>query len=286
MRLCRRAMLQASGRFLIGSSVAWVSACATTREEPASAPARSHRVLHPRVVVTAPTAASAADARWVDDVLPDALARLAAFGLSLPARVEVRLHTARASFERDTGRTAAWLRAWAGYDVVHLLSPSTWRDPSREARLERLTHELAHAATFQALGDEQTARRVHPPFWFREGAASLVARQGARRMPLALVVERAGDRDPLATAEEWLARDHYVAYAAAHHAMAWLAERHGNGVIAAILRRAREDGRRGAVDRALERVCQVRLAEVWPALRSSSSAQATKATTPDGRDSL
>lgn len=270
MLLHRRDMLRVSGRLLVGSSVAWVTACATTKQEPASAP-RSHRSLHPRVVVTAPASLPATDAGWVEEVLPDALARLATFELSLSTRVEVRLHASRTSFERDTGRSAAWLRAWAGYDVVHLLPPSTWRDASREARLERLTHELAHAATFQALGDEATARRVQPPFWFREGAASLVAQQGPRRMPLPLVVERAGEADPLTSAEEWLTRDHYVAYAAAHHAVTWLAARHGDGVVAAILRRAREDGQRGAVDRALERVCQVRLAEVWPALLRDSA---------------
>lgn len=254
--------------------MAWVTACATTQREATPPVARSHRLVHPRVVVTAPVDASRDEATWVDELVPDALARLAAFELTLPARVEVRLHASRASFERDTGRSASWLRAWAGYDVVHLLPPSTWRDPSRAVRLERLTHELAHAAMFQALGDEQAARRVRPPFWFQEGAASWIARQGARRMPLSLVVTRAGDADPLATAEQLLASDHYVAYAAAHHAVAWLVERHGGGVIAAILRRAREDGAPGAIDRALEHVCAVRLADVWAELRTSTSARA------------
>src|SRR5690606_35467599 len=119
----------------------------------------SHRVVHPHVVVTARPGVRLDDERWVDDALPDALSRLSAFRLPLSARVEVRLHPTRASFVRDTGKRAAWLRAWAGYDVVHVTVPSSWRDPSRPARVERLTHELTHVATFQCLGDEAAARR-------------------------------------------------------------------------------------------------------------------------------
>lgn len=266
-------MLQASGRFVVGSSVAWAAGCATTRDEPAAAE-RSHRLLHPRVVVTAPAGAGPDDQRWVDEVLPDALARLSAFELSLATRVEVRLHSSRRSFERDTGRKARWLRAWAGYDVIHLLAPSTWRDPSRAARLERLTHELAHAATFHSLGDERAALRVRPPFWFREGAASVIAQQEVRRMPLRLVVQKAGASDPVVDADGWLGRNHYVAYAAAHHTVALLVARHGTGVIARILRRAKEDGAEGAVDRALHEMCDIHLHDLWAEVRSSSSAHA------------
>ncbi len=267
MLLSRRAMLQASGRFLVGSSVAWVTACASSQDPRSAAAERSHRVLHPRVVVTT----TDDDARWVEEVLADALARLAAFELSLVTRVEVRVHASRRSFEHDTGRTARWLRAWAGYDVIHLLAPPLWRDGSRPARLERLTHELAHAATFQGLGDERAAVRVRPPFWFREGAASVIAQQEVRRMPLALVVQKAGTRDPVAGADEWLDHNHYVAYAAAHHTMALLVARHGVGVIASILRRAREDGQRGAVDRALASVCDVDVHDLWARVRAAST---------------
>lgn len=274
MRLRRGALLPASGRLLLGSVVAaFLAACASSPHGPGARVERSHRLVHPKVVVTAPLDASADDVGWVDELLPAALGRLSSFGLSLSSRVEVRLHGSHASFARDTGRTAPWLRAWAGYDVIHLLPPSTWRDASRQVRLERLTHELVHAATFQALGDEPAARRVRPPFWFQEGAASYIAQQEARRMPLSLVVTRAGDADPLSSAEELLGRDHYVAYAAAHHAVAWLVERHGSGVIVDLLRRARDDGKPGAIDRALEQVSGMRLADVWSELRSSSSAR-------------
>lgn len=278
MPLTRRAMLQASGRFVVGSSAAWVVGCASTRDSPSAAAERSHRVLHPHVVVTAPAGIRNEDARWVDDALPTALERIRAFHLALSSRVEVRLHATRESFVEDTGRTDRWLRAWAGYDVVHLLSPSTWRDPSRAARCERLTHELTHAATFQSLGDEAAAMRVRPPFWFREGAASVIAAQDERRMPLALVVQRAGKRDPIADADGWLGQDHFVAYAAAHHAVALLLRRHGPGVVAAILLEARADGTPGAIDRALPVVCDVRVDELWRELRTSTTSDAKQRT--------
>lgn len=270
MRLGRHALLQVALRLVLGGSVAFVAACASGPRGPSASVERSHRVLHPKVVVTAPLDALPEDVSWVEELLPEALSRLAAFDLALRSRVELRLHASRASFERDIGRRSSWLQAWAGYDLIHFSPPSTWRDSSRAVRLERLTHELAHAAMFQALGDEQAARRVRPPFWFQEGVASFVAQQEARRMPLTLVVERAADADPLTSAESFLARDHYVAYAAAHHAMAWLVERQGRGVIAAVLRRARADGDAGAIDRAVEEVAELRRAELWPRVRSSS----------------
>jgi hypothetical protein len=211
------------------------------------------------VVVTA-----RADAAFVEPAVRAALPRLEAFGLALAHTVEVRVHGGVAAFVRATGQSDGWVRAWSTYDVVHLLPTRYWREDSELARVERLTHELTHVASFHALGPEEEARRIGVPFWFREGSASVVAGQAARRMPLEMLAARAGERDPLRDPP-----DAASAYAAAHHAMAALARAHGDGVFARMLAAAREDGAPGALERALTRATALTLDELWPLTRSA-----------------
>lgn len=260
-------MLRASGRLLFGSTLVAPLACATTRPPPRRRTIR----LHPRVIATVPRALPAAESGWIEDALPAALGRLAAFDLALRERTELRLHAGRASFVRDSGKDAPWLRAWASYEVVHLLPPATWRDGGAEARVERIAHELTHAAMFQRLGDEPAATRIAPPFWFNEGACSVVAGQAHRRMPLAIAIERAGNDNPLLGGSAVAAKDHQLAYGVAHHAVQLLIDRHGSGTIADVLERARVDGRRGAVGRAVRELYDVTGAGLWAALRSRAA---------------
>ena len=273
-RTTRRNMLQASGRLVVRSSAALgllAAACTTVQR-----PWRLSRVEEgcgaPIVVTVSPALAEGA-AAWILEALPAACARLARFSLALGETTEIRLHADRRSFSRATRKRAAWLRAWTGFDVVHLLPPTVWRDDSAAARLERLVHELCHAAFFQRFGDEERARRARLPFWFLEGSASAIAGQAPRRMPLALVVERAGDDDPLRD-RGWLACDHHVAYGAAHHAVSFLVARHDEGVIARMLEQAVSDGQPGCAERALERVCGLAEGALWPALVAQARAKA------------
>jgi hypothetical protein len=219
--------------------------------------------VHPRLVITLTPDAPDDAGAWIDDALPDALARLGACSLALARRSELRQHQTQAAFARATGKRSPWLRAWAGYAVVHLLPPATWSDPARPARVERLAHELTHLAIYQGLGDEADARRVAPPFWFVEGAASVVARQGARRLPLAEVVARARDRNPLVRADALLEREHHLAYGAAHHAVEALFADHGLDVVARVVAAARKAPQRGALGRAVREVCGVDADALW-----------------------
>jgi hypothetical protein len=257
-------VLGASGRLVLGSTLFAPLACVTARPR---AVRRVYR-LHPRVVATLPRALAAEDGDWIAAALPAALGRLTAFALPLRRRTELRLHADRASFARDSGHDEPWLRAWAGYEVVHLLPPRLWRDAGEEARVERLAHELTHAAVFQALGTEEEATRIAPPFWFNEGTCSVVAGQRARRMPLPLAVTRARGRNPLLEGRQAAARDHQTAYAVAHHAVQLLVDDHGADVLARVLDRARADGTRGAVGRAVSELCGVTGQSLWDALRS------------------
>jgi hypothetical protein len=263
----RRAMLQASGRLLLGSTLlghTGLAACAT-----AAAPPRRLRRPHPLIALTSEPGQSAA---WVDDTLPDALARLHGWHLELRERVELRLYADERAFAAGTGRREPWLRAWTGYATVHLLPPPTWSDASRVAQVERLAHELTHAAVFQGLGAEGVAARVRAPLWFNEGTSSLVAGQGARRMPLPVVVVRAGAEDPLVGASAWMRRDHHVAYGAAHHVMAALAEGWGRDLLARVLAAARVDGTEGAIQRALAAATGLEERGLWPWLKGAATA--------------
>jgi hypothetical protein len=261
-------MLGASGRWGIGSTLLLLGAplgCATTPE----APPRQLLRLHPLVLVTLPHDAERGAATWIDAHLPAALGRLAIHGLALHHTTEVRLFTTRTAFARATGKHQPWLRAWTTWSLVQLLSPAWWSDSGEAAQLERLTHEFSHAALFQGLGSERDVRRIRPPLWFIEGTASVVAGQLSRRMPLPLVVERAGDANPLLADKRLLAEDHHVVYGAAHHALAWLAAEHGPEVIGRLTEAARVDGRRGAVNRVVERELGHTPVSLWGALKRS-----------------
>lgn len=133
-----------------------------------------------------------------------------------------------------------WLRAWARYDDVILQAPSTWLPTTgREQELdELLTHELTHCLLFQRSATKDTWTRRQIPLWFREGMATNTARQAARfpsLEDLARWLAQNPDRDVF-TDGEALARDFYEpVYGLAHHAIAFLLKRYGDGALTATL---------------------------------------------------
>lgn len=185
--------------------------------------------------LTAPKSMSAADQQWVRSSLPQACQRLRAYSLQLRLPTEIRLYSTPEEFRGATGKRPTWLRAWASFRVVHLTMPSTWRTKSPVAQVERLAHELSHVAVFQSFGNEHNAR-MHPlPLWFLEGTASVIAEQGARRMPIQEVCRHAGTQNPLEARALWK-KNHQLLYGAGHAALSELVRQNGTAIVGNILR--------------------------------------------------
>ena len=202
-------------------------------------PTRTHSALGKAcgapIFLSAPSSLPAAEREWVRAMLPLACKRLSDFSFRLRLPTEIRLYATTQDFRRATQKHAEWLRAWAGYRVVHLLPPSLWRNDSREIRAARLTHELSHVALFQSFSSEAAAKEKSIPVWFLEGAASVCAKQGSRRMPVALVCRRSGDQNPLVEPALWR-RDHHLLYGAAHAAVAALVGQQGQDVVSKVIK--------------------------------------------------
>ncbi len=179
-------------------------------------------------------------------------------GLSEP--VTITLHATHASLEDAIGREGyPWLRAWARYSAVDLLSPSAWGplDGGR-ARLEELvTHELAHCAMYQRAGTASSWMYKGIPRWFTEGLASVTAGQEARYGSIErlfgdyarLSPGAAGgvapgegdaalaDGDPLDGSEAVYQGRSEEVYRASYHAFAFLLARYGEARVRAVLDR-------------------------------------------------
>lgn len=273
-------MLRASGSLVLGSSafVAAFSAslsasgCATLGRG-VTGPRRLrtlHRGAFGAIVLSSPIGGDGDDEQFVDDGLPEALARLDRFGFALRRGVEIRLHGDVRAFQAATGRSAEWLRAWAGFDTIDVLPPRTWGDAAWPAPAERLAHELTHCATFQAFGAEDLAARARIPFFFSEGSASVVAGQEKRRLPLADVARRAFGACGLD--EAWSARDHLVAYGAAHHTMAFVAQRWGDDTLAKIVATAAKVGGAGSIEDAFFKATRSTPCALWTLLAARALA--------------
>ncbi len=123
-------------------------------------------------------ASSRANGAFVVDALADANARLARFDLRLLRPSRVLVHDDVHDFVMATKQTTPSLRAWSTFQTIHLLPPSTWTDPSSTS--SRLAHELCHLSVWQRVG-ESNAKAI--PRFVTEGVCSVVADQGAARMP-------------------------------------------------------------------------------------------------------
>jgi hypothetical protein len=191
---------------------------------------------------------------------PIALASLLAWGLVLRVDTTVIVHADDASFRAATGQREPDLRAWTTFRTVELAPLSSWSDASPTGVRERLTHELCHAALYQRFRDDDGARAARIPRFFEEGACSVVADQGARRIRLEDTVALA---PPMPLTVDVFEGDPQLAYSASHHLMALVAEKHGDHVFARILDEAVKDGAPGCVERALEKVTGADVRALW-----------------------
>lgn len=169
---------------------------------------------------------------------PDGLARWG--GLAHP--VTVNLLASRSDLEAVVRRDYRWLRAWARFDDVMILAPSTWA--ARDDELDQLVlHELTHCLLFQRTGTREDWAERDIPLWFREGMALWTAKESGRLPTLedsARWLASHPGADLFADGES-LAPDHFEAiYGLSHHAFAFLVQRYGaervNALLAAMQR--------------------------------------------------
>ena len=133
------------------------------------------------------------DGAFVVQALPLAVARMQEAGLRLRVRSEIIVHDDAFAFVAATGQTTPTLRAWATYQTVHLLPPSTWRDPGPATAAQHLAHELCHLAQWQAFGSADDAEAARLPRFVIEGVCSVVAHEGDKRQPRDEIRERLRD---------------------------------------------------------------------------------------------
>jgi hypothetical protein len=203
------------------------------------------------------------------DAVPEAMRRLAARGFTLSETTRIVVHASPFEFARATGKTDAELRAWTTFRTVHLMPLDLWHDSTPEAVVERVAHELCHAAIYQRFGSEERARKAAIPRFFEEGTCSVVAGQEARRMPRDHVVALA---PPQPLHREIFHGDPELAYAAAHHVMALLDERHGPSFLARIVEEAAADGAAGSIERAILRATGLDPEGLWQLLVDETNA--------------
>lgn len=149
-----------------------------------------------------------------------------------------------------------WLRAWAFGDQILLQSPRSWNSASSTALQgelsELLLHELTHALMYQLITPEDApgwavdAPFEEPPFWFREGMASVTAGQGHRRMAASDLQRWSGDHpgaDLLRPTPELYRTESEAVYGAAHRAFELLVQLSGDQSVRDVLRGVRTGAR-------------------------------------------
>ncbi|MBM4282430.1 MAG: hypothetical protein FJ137_17310 [Deltaproteobacteria bacterium] len=181
-----------------------------------------------------------ADVAAITRALPAAAARLARAGLRWHTPIEIVLHDDVASFVRATGRTTSTLRAWTTWRTVHLLPRWTWASASEPATVARVAHELCHAALHQRHPDETAALARRAPRFVTEGVCSVLADQGAERMPIASVRARLHEQPDERVDFD---ADPVFAYGYAHHVFAALAACRGPAALLAAVDDTAEGGR-------------------------------------------
>ncbi len=160
----------------------------------------------------------------------------------LPAPVTLSLLPSHDALEAVTGRHGyGWLRAWGTFDEIFLQSPRSWSVPPRDADLsEWLLHELTHCLLFQRSGTAETWSQLQIPLWFREGMATVTARQGYRYPSLedlANWLAEHPDFDVFTNGEALSQHWFDQVYGLAHHAMTFLIRRYGDAPIARVMNR-------------------------------------------------
>jgi len=158
--------------------------------------------------------------------VPQACDRVSRRGLQISAEVDVVVHASADAFVAETGQLHETVRAWSRYNRVDLLTLASWQRRDGDDVVARLAHELCHQAIWQRCGSEDAARAAKMPRAWVEGLCSVVAGQGAERMPKDAVVAdvasgRAVDFDD----------DSTFAYAVAHHVVDGVIACRGDGVV-------------------------------------------------------
>lgn len=241
--------------FLLPLLVTAAAGCATAAARPDDAGA-------PRVILQT----GAWPARILAAAVPEATARLAARGLALRRSTRVVVHPDPTSFFRATGQHDPGLRAWTTFATVHLMPLDVWAQADHAAVVERLAHELCHAALYQSFGSEERARGAAIPRFFEEGTCSVIAEQGPRRMSREETVALA---PPMPFDVAVFRGDPDIAYAASHHTLALLDETRGRSFLVGIVDHAAREGGPGCVERALARAVGTDVHGLWRLLVDS-----------------
>lgn len=197
------------------------------------------------------------------------MAALEARGLRLRGAPRIIVHGDGRSFREASGQIDPALRAWSTWSTVHLMPLSTWTRHDAEGVLQRITHELCHIAIYQRFGTEARARAVRIPRFFDEGTCSIVAGQ---IRPDLMTIAFVAPPNPLEPG--LFIADPEIAYAAAHHAIAFLDGTLAPGWLDEVLARAAADGAPGAVERALLAVSGYDSASLWRAVVAKLAAPA------------
>lgn len=157
------------------------------------------------------------------------------------APVFIRIHPTHDALEQAVRRiNYPWLRAWARYDTIDLQSPRTWglvRAPTQQL-VELLTHELTHCLMYQNAGTRSNWMYKSIPLWFREGMASVTARQGYRRATDEEIwrwMRATPGADPVSDANALYQKEPGVVYGAAHRAFEFLVLRYGDAAVGRVM---------------------------------------------------
>lgn len=184
----------------------------------------------------------AAAAQQVVVAIERAVPALARWG-SFTGPVTVRVHPTHEALEAAVRRfDYPWLRAWARFDTVDLQSPRTWGllPTPTEHVVELLTHELTHCLMYQQAGTADDWMHKEIPLWFREGMASVTARQGYRRPSDEDIwrwLRTFPDKDPVGDADSLYQGEAEIVYGSAHRAFEFLAQRYGDRTVVRLLER-------------------------------------------------
>lgn len=196
--------------------------------------------------------------------LEPAIALLKARGLVIEHTPHIIVHADAMSFFAATKQTDTATRAWTTWSTVHLMPLSTWAKHDDEGVRQRVTHELCHVALYQRFGSEQQAKAARIPRFFEEGLCSVVAQQ--ERPDLVTIAYVA---PPMPFEMTHFLADPEVAYAAAHHAIAFLDRKLEPAWLDDVLDKASKDGTAGCVERALLSVTGYDAASLWRAVLDS-----------------
>ena len=154
------------------------------------------------------------------------------------------------------GRPLPGISAWARKNQVILWDPRWWPLPPRVEQdsklasqvrrtqvLGLLKHELTHSLMFQRAGKPKWDPQDRIPFWFREGMASVTAKEGSQWPPpesLSQWLAKRPQVDLLKDAQSLARTDPARAYGAAYHGFDFLVTRYGDETVLRILDLMRE----------------------------------------------